>query len=113
MIVGDCKMSDVEFINTTEEEYQEMLSKDYDHNAIFLDAFLLLCNLYLWHINTVLSATCLILLLLSYDVAGEGCNFGIEKEYEKSNKYFNINYKSMWAIKVLTILNIVFACVVM
>lgn len=95
----------------TEDDYQNLLLKGYDYNQLGLDIIVFVLNILLFIFNPILSAICLIILLITFYLSMVGHDKSLGKNYKLGNKLFDISDYLNNVCYILTIINLIFGAI--
>lgn len=91
----------------TEDNYQNLLLKGYDYNQLGLDIIVFVLNILLFIFNPIISAICLIILLITFYLSKVGHDKSLGKNYKLGNMLFDTSDCLNNMCYLLTIINLI------
>lgn len=95
----------------TEDDYQNLLLKGYDHNQLGLDIMAFSLNILLFIFNPILPAICLILMFITFYLSMVGHDKSLGKNYKLGNKLFELSEFFNIIVYILTIVNLILGAI--
>ena len=95
----------------TEDDYENLLLKGYDHNQLGLDIMAFSLNVLLFIFSPILSTICLILMFVTFYLSMVGHDKSLGKNYKLGNRLFDISDFLNNIAYILTVINLILGAI--